>query len=341
MGVLRTLAALVGRMFDRLARVLLRWSRGPEPGEPEPDGWVEAPDNGPPEHWIRHIRQRAPWLLRGSRPAPLGVPVRRTASPIQQRRQPVRPVAAPEPPRPASEHPRMNPSASERPIAHPEAPEARAPHGGIHDAEPSHAAVVAAETASLPVSSPVGPVLRRGRAPVGARVTAPLAAQERESVSRSGVLEPAEARRSPVVNPPGQVLRVRGGPAILHAESTGPVAGRRSPPNRHTEDAVAPWPELPARARAENPDARLPAASTSLTAAAEGRTKSGARAEGQRSARGHTEFQEEHRWPDLPEPRSRGDEWEVPSSRLREREQLRLTRLRAEQAGSSWSELHS
>ena len=46
MRVLRTLAALVGRMFGRLARLLLLWSRGPAAGEPDPAGWAEGPDNG-------------------------------------------------------------------------------------------------------------------------------------------------------------------------------------------------------------------------------------------------------------------------------------------------------
>ena len=69
MRVLRTLAALVGRMFGRLARLLLLWSRGPAAGEPDPAGWAEGPDNGPPEHWIRYIQQRAPWLVRGRRPS--------------------------------------------------------------------------------------------------------------------------------------------------------------------------------------------------------------------------------------------------------------------------------
>lgn len=341
MRVLRTLAALVGRMFGRLARMLLRWSRGPEAGEPDPAGWAEGPDNGPPEHWIRYIQQRAPWLVRGRRPAPLGVPVRRTASPVQQRSEPVRPTRAPEPPQPASERPLIVQSPLERPTAHPEAHGARAAHLGTHHAEANPAAVIVAATVSNPLWSPVRPIVRRLEAPVGARATAPLAGQEREPVSRSAVVERAAARRSPVVNPRDEVVLARGGPAIPHAELPGPIAVRRDLPGHHTEDAVARWPELPARAQAQNPEARLPVVSASLTAAGERRTESGARAEGPRAARAQTEFPEEHRWPDLPEPRSRGEEWEAPSSRLREREQLRLTRLRAEQAGSSWSGLHS
>ena len=339
MRVLRTLAALVGRMFGRLARLLLLWSHGPEAGEPDPAGWAEGPDNGPPEHWIRYIQQRAPWLVRGRRPGPPGVPVRRTASPGQQRSQPARPTRAPAPPGPASERPLIVQSPLERPTPHQEARGARAPHPGPHHPEANPAAVIVAATVSNPLSSPVRPMMPRVEAPVGATASALLAGQ-REPVSRSAVVEGAAARRSPVVNPRGEVMPVRGAPAIPHAEVPGPIAGRRDP-GLETEDAGARWPDLPARTRAQNPEAPLPVASASLTAAGERQTESGARAEAQRAARAQTEFQEEHRWPDLPEPRSRGDEWEAPSSRLREREQLRLTRLRAEQAGSSWSGLHS
>ncbi len=341
MRVLRTLAALIGRMFDRLARMLLRWSRGPEAGEPDAAGWTEASDHGPPEHWIRHIRQRAPWLVRGSRAAPSGVPLRWTASPVRQRGQPVRPAPAPEPARAAGEHPRMLLSPPERPTAPPEAGDARAPHVETRHVEANHAAVIPAATVSIPVSSPVRPVVRRGGAPVGARVTAPSTGQARESVSAGAVIEPAEVRQPPGVKFPGPAPLGRGEPAMVHTELPGPVAGRGAPLSLDTEDAAAPWPDLPVRARAENSGAPAPDASASWTAASEGRKDSGARAEGQRAAPGQTEFQEAHRWPDLPEPRSRGEAWEAPSSRLREREQLRLTRLRAEQAGSSWSGLHS
>jgi len=55
------------------------------------------------------------------------------------------------------------------------------------------------------------------------------------------------------------------------------------------------------------------------------------------SPRVEPEVPEEDRWPELPNTGWGEDTWQGPSSRSLVREQLRLTRLLAEQAGSSWS----
>ena len=105
MRVLRTLAALVGRMFGRLARLLPLWSRGTGGGRAGSGRLGRRARQRSTGALDPYIQQRAPWLVRGRRPAPPGVPVRRTASPGQQRSQPVRPTRAPAPLGPASERP--------------------------------------------------------------------------------------------------------------------------------------------------------------------------------------------------------------------------------------------
>src|SRR6266545_3511146 len=62
MRVLRRLAALIGWVLDRMARALVSWA-----GVARPGGAPESGDDGPPEHWLRYIRARAPWLLAGNR----------------------------------------------------------------------------------------------------------------------------------------------------------------------------------------------------------------------------------------------------------------------------------
>lgn len=54
-----------------------------------------------------------------------------------------------------------------------------------------------------------------------------------------------------------------------------------------------------------------------------------------------TQILEDDRWPELPDAGWRGETWAIPSNRSLVREQYRLDRLKAEQAGFSWSEPHS
>ena len=68
MGVLRTLALLLGRAFQHLARMLLSWSREPVETSPDPADRADSPDDGPPEHWLKYVGQRAPWIVRRIRP---------------------------------------------------------------------------------------------------------------------------------------------------------------------------------------------------------------------------------------------------------------------------------
>lgn len=337
MSVLRTLASLLGRMFDRLARALLSWSRGPAKGAADAAVWAQSPDDGPPEHWLRYIRQRSPWLVRGNRSAPPTFPARAAASPVEHREPPRASARAPEPPRPAGGRPRMILPRPEPSAAPPAAPTPDT-NGRSASAPPARAV-------------PKSAVVWRADPPVGAKVIAPLAGPKRDPIP-APVPELVEGGRlaDPVVPEADRVMR--GGPAFLDAESPSPSGARRAHPSLDAEGAGVEWPALPLRGLAEKlassgedsgsagartapaiDGMRLVGGSASLKPGAEGRKETGARSSAQRGP----EFQEEDRWPDLPDTRSRGEEWEVPSSRSLEREQLRLTRLRAEQAGSSWS----
>jgi len=330
MRFLRTLASLLGRMFERLARALLSWSSGPDAGVDWVD-WARGRDDGPPEHWLRYLRQRSPWLVRGNRPAPPRHPVRRSAEP------PPRSARAPEPPRPAAERSQRAVSPPGPPAEHPEATGPTA-----HDRSASGAG-----TGPIPVSSGV----RRADPAAGAKVMAPGAGPKRDCTPPA-VTERGEGRRVADADAPEVAWVTRGRAAVLDAESPGPSGAHRGAPRLGAADVGVEWPELPMRAPAEQlefpggdsgvtgPRTESPIAGMRPVGGSgvpkpivEGWTETGARA----SARPGPEFLEEYRWPELPDTRSRGAEWEVPSSRSLEREQLRLTRLRAEQAGSSWS----
>jgi hypothetical protein len=340
MRFLRTLALLLGRMFDRLASALLSWSRGPDAG-PDSVGWAEAREDGPPEHWIRYIRQRAPWLVRGNRPAPPDLPVGRAARPVERPEQALESARAPEPPRPAGGRPRMILSPPESPAARP----------GVTEPESHNRAVSAPGTGPVPVP----PVVRRADTPAGATVMAPAGGPSRDLIPAT-VADFGRARRGADSGAPPVARVIYGGPGVLEAGSPVPRGALGAPPSIRAAGVGVEWPELPMRAPAEKlefsgdnsgidrtrPEAAIAGMWTVGGSAppkpiAEGRQETAAGA----SAQPGLEFLEEDRWPDLPDTRSRGAEWEVPSSRSLEREQHRLTRLRAEQAGSSWSGPHS
>lgn len=334
MSFLRSLASLVGRVFQRIARALLTWSRGSgeSGGGPAAELW-QAPDDGPPEHWLRYIRQRAPWLVRGRRPGLPGVPARATR-------------AAAEPPEPAptrASGARPEPPGALRARHRVVLPGPAAPPAHAEPPRPEPDRRLAYEPAGRSVSG--SPTPQPARAPTLAKVVQPLAAPSREPpreehLARARAAVPVRALRAARVN--------------LAGESPASPEAVRPPPARGATVPRDEWPQLPPGmltgegspefAAPDSPVAAgradfIPVASRAFGArtfpepAPEGRTAPGAYA----PAPGERESPEDERWPELPDMRWRGEAWPVPSSRSLVREQLRLTRLLAEQAGSSWS----
>jgi len=329
MRVFRTLAFWLGRALARLARALLSWGRRPGEVPVDPGDWAPAPEEGPPEHWLRYIRQRSPWLARGMRPAPPAYPGRPAG-------------ARPERRDPPSDGRRASPlRASGAPLEEGTHTEARQQGTGI---EPADAAFGSA-----------------GR-PTGA-----MPAETASAGSRPLVLEPKLAPRPvrrvairpadvlPVVTPPATrpggpaEARRDDGPAVRHGTSR--MRALRAVPTAIVEAPRPEWPRLPledreGRARRGQEAGTAEARAAGLPGAARAAERSAIPApspeadEAPRAtdaAQREVEAQEGIPWPELPDTGWRGAAWQVPSSRLLEREQLRLTRLRAEQAGSSWS----
>jgi hypothetical protein len=332
MRLLRAIASLLGRVLHRLARALLSWSRESAEGSTDPAGWADSPDGGPPEHWLRYIRQRAPWLVRGNRPAPPSIPPRRPAPPVQ-RPQPPRPPAGVE------EHP-DSPRARPRMMRRgPELPSAR------------------------PEESPANPADRSERAPATRSAPRPVAVRDAGAVAPPPALrtepgtigrvareprEPAHSERPPPSRNRGAALPV---PVVLTTEPRQPNLTHRALPASEAVVTGADWPPLPSGGPLlglgthrddSEPAVRLAEASSVGTLPPGGPRPNPIRIA---PAQHHTggppphgsQFREEDRWPDLPNTEWRGNAWEVPSSRSLVKEQLRLARLRAEQAGSSWS----
>jgi hypothetical protein len=318
MGLLRRLASLLGRMFQRIARALLSWSRG----SGERELWPEGPDDGPPEHWLRYVRQRAPWLVGGRRTGSAGEAreAARTAAAPEERR--------PQPPNPQPPHARRAPPRMVLPG--PPAPQAGA--GPPEQEAPG-------SPAEPPRASAPGPAAERAaRGAVLSKVVLPGTPRETAPVERA----PSAARWAAAREPAAGAKR--GGEPRERREENLPRAFDRS-----TEPRVE-WPRLSPAMALDTPAARAQdgeAAGVRSGAGAEGAEPLGERGFPASSpaagagpaarAAAPAEPSENARWPELPEMRWRGEAWQVPSSRALVKEQLRLTRLLAEQAGSSWS----
>lgn len=340
MRLLRVLAVRLGDALDRVRRALLSWAGVAEGVRDDTPG-----EDHRPAVWLDYIRAHAPWLIAGKRHLPVrSVPVL--------------------PPRPDASSTRVPDS---RPPAPPKAvtpdqgqlrpAEIPAPPHAAHRATPISVDPVAraAPTASLLPTRPRSPSAgTRARDPLRALPTAP---------SRPVSPAPESAPRRTMSRPPLEAATRSSLPSKHVAEDpTMPAARRERPPALVSparvvrpdapRSAPQPWPRLLERAfplahAHDRPDRRR---------AVEHESDGGQQLLDPRRTRasepsvrdvGRTvacvarsfEFDDVGLWADLP---VRGfGEWQVQSSRSLIREQLHLARLLAEQAGSSWSALHS
>ncbi|HEU5218709.1 MAG TPA: hypothetical protein VFU23_08615 [Gemmatimonadales bacterium] len=347
--MLHRVLAFLGRLLSRVGHRLLVWAAGAEG-----DGAAEW--DGPPEHWLRYIRQRAPWLVRSRRTEERSGP----ASAVGADRAFKRPRAfgafkairafgtrlagrvraAPGGWRDATEAqvPVPGPEQNERAAAV-RAFRASRP-GRVIPATAEWTTISAARAARLRVSpgpEPAAPGARRESSRGTSRVAAVVRAPT--------VRPPAERTPMPPVEPisgaPGKTGRLGGSSASESEWPTGALerptpfdhpqwlADRLGAP--HREEIVAPG--APASFRdAPRRAPPSPAPFEAERGAEPGTWPSIARVP---SRQGSAE--DENCWPELPE--SQGDPWDLQSSRSLLREQHHLVRLRAEQmgAGSSWS----
>jgi len=340
MGVLRTLALLLGRAFQHLARILLSWSRVPVESSAEPG--ADSPDDGPPEHWLKYVGQRAPWIVRRIRPvlrAP-GRPAAVEPGELGQGSVPAqRPAAAGAPAHPVVDGP---PAAASLPLPVSGTSELRsgsAQAGGSHDVPAATPLEAWPAQPSDPPASPATGAVPAAPQPVPMR---------RRALAPAQAAEPDNTARKPAA--PARVIQP--GPVRPPDQTPGPGPAAWMPTDRATGEHTLRWPPL----EREAPPTRVERAAekAAMTGPAgvppvwampraasrafpepvpENREDGTARA----SSHGEPEIPEEDRWPELPNTGWGEDTWQGPSSRSLVREQLRLTRLLAEQAGSSWS----
>ena len=330
MRLVRSLASLLGRVFQRLAGLLLAWSRG-SASEPDLENWSAAPGDGPPEHWLRYVRARAPWLVRGNHAGPSPWPGGASNG------YPAEEARASQPERTASSNGPMQMSVA---ASAPPAAEAHRPYtvrGAKRTGQPP--ALPAPETRPAAHAAVLYQELHPTAPPPSQAVSAPTARHEAtpESTTGSGSAERSSTRptravtpnssipryvtpwRSRPTTPPPRVEHASGAdfwPRLLHQDPPEPAPRvSRNAPGAVIQDSEqeqarstgeASIPELPESSRAIPPEDR-PA--------------------GEPDA---------ERWPTLPDMGWREASWEVPSTQSLVREQLHQARLRAEQAGSSW-----
>ena len=321
MRLLRLLAALVGGALHRLGQALRSWAGVGTSGEDD-----RAPDeNGPPEHWLRYVRERAPWLVTGkSRRAPV----------LQSRPAAVVTTAAP---RPASAAARASAPAT-------------APASGTASAAPAAArAPGPAETGPVQPPAPVPhpaptirtvsqPRLTAGRLRLVAREIekrssgdAPVTPLDSTSIVTSPMPEQRSSISKPQPESPPSPLRFAPVHSIV-APISAPISSE--PPVRAasaTPRSDESWPSLPP------PAFRLDAGEVATHPPPVPRDESEAAPE----PPAQVEADDVGSWADLPD---KGFEaWQVQSIQSLLREQRHLARLLAEQegAGSSWSTPHS
>jgi len=318
MRLLRLVAALVGGTLQRLGRVLLSWAAVESRQDADQIGDQHG---GPPEHLVRYLRERAPWLLIGDRPLPTrgaprlhpapagGAPAASTVSAMPRS----------QPDAGASSHRNADP-------VQPRATQARVP---LRRAEPDHTVRQPAEpTMQKRIDSPA---TQRAAVPL----VRPLNAEWRPTpIAEARPLSSRESTRradQPDATPRSTETRWR--------ESSTPAV-------THSAPMVDLWVSLPAPVFRVDAVAERDNAAPTVAVDDEARPESRQRpsvfeptpdrgirflqplpAPGDAADVGH--------WATLPD---RGfEEWEVQSTRLLLREQLHLIRLLAEQAGSSWS----
>lgn len=334
MRVLQAVAALLGRVFERLGRVLLSWS-GALGASPET--WGSGAEDGAPEHWIRYVRQRAPWL------------VRRHAA------QRSTPRISPQPAqltRPAPTSSRGKPQATRTLLYRTDARGIRPPAQGRLESRQQSAYDQPESTSSSPTAD-VAP--RQTPRSLPGPMTVSVRPDRRE------VISPKPDRITPTASHPGPVCAPTSGalarPALAQpaleesVRATEAVQARRSDsafpepdywPAGFGDGLVEQRPPLP------RDDVPIPFETISaLTPKSEPRV-SGIPAPPETLRSGirprppsQMHILEDDRWPELPDAGWRGETWAIPSNRSLVREQRRLDRLKAEQAGFSWSEPHS
>jgi len=306
---LRALLVRLGRWLERLGKFLVAWAKPAPELNPE-SGWIEDPADGPPEHWLRYLRERSPWLvrpgLRGHRSRAVGaasVAARRAAPVMNQG-----PVAPGHTPDALSRAERPNPQPP-RPLRLDPAPSVTPPAAATPPPSPRTAAPLVAAPSAPPRSQVA--VVRP------APTTAPVA-------ERTGATPPSAARW----------IRFKG-----------PRATARLEPDKAQPDATEPvspaqplgWPSAPPHAAPPAHRARPDSGAGAMglpSVAAAGSEQDG---EPLGETGGRQPSDAEPEWPELPDIPWSEDAWSVPSRQALMKEQDRLTRLRAEQAGSSWS----
>ena len=322
MGLLRLLLALVGDALLRLGRALRSWA-GMEPSQ-EPEQIEDQ--TGPPEHLVRYLRERAPWLLVGKRPLPMrAVPPRRPPPPSE-----------PGPPGPAS------PASSATPIPQSDVVAPAAPKPESIQARATQNRVPLLRAMSEPTARDAG-----------VKAVPSKADRERRSPAAS------ESERSPVQPTAGSAQPSEQSIAAppLAARGPGPASATRA-----SIPASNSWPSLPpfrldvgaeeedvtteegvTTAIVEDPEAGVdprdrrsafePSPENGIPVSQPHPARVAATAATAATA------DEGGQWATLPD---KGfEEWEVQSIRSLLREQLHLTRLLAEQVGYSWSAPHS
>jgi len=372
MRVLRRFVGLVGRVLDRVGRALVSWAGGSTRAT-EPADRAEEADHGPPDHWLRYIRQRAPWLLAGNRlrarprgrPPPSRPEARgetavgpetaarsETAAgpeivggPEAATTRPSRTPAAQRPERegsPSNER-RGGPRRDAPRVVFPLPPRLLPSEIGL--AEPIVLSPTrAASTRGEPTAAVVAPQSRADSSGGRHALRSQPPDHDRFAGEAKTVVEPggssgggADGSHQRLASARSDASQVRVEPDEVARPSSGSIP---APP-------PAWWPGIPPlRVDGNEPQP------VQQVAGDEGSVESGIRfrpkgehATGemsrQQSARwaGRPQLEPEERavWPDLPESGTEEAAWQARSNRALLREQRRLARLRAEQAGSSWS----
>jgi hypothetical protein len=322
MRLLRLLAALVGGTLHRLGQALRSWAGVGTSGDDE-----RARDqNGPPEHWLRYVRERAPWLLAGK-----SLPTHSAPAP---RRAPVVPS------RPAA----VVTAAAARPAPAPAPASAlastRAPASASVPAAPAHAR---APAQTRPVQHPA-PAIRTVAQP---RLTSQRPRLEtRETETREIEQRSSDdARVTPLVAP-----SIVPSPTPERRETPRPGGGRFARVHSSVVPISAPiesWPSLPPPAfrldagEAATRPPPVPRDESEAPVMFDSAPEDETRPPPPAMPPAQVEADDVGSWADLPD---KGFEaWQVQSIRSLLREQLHLARLLAEQegAGSSWSAPHS
>jgi hypothetical protein len=315
MRLLRMLAVLLSRILDRVRRALLSWA-----GVAVNAGTDEATAvDDRPTVWLEYVRARAPGLVAGKRHLPSQtVPIIEPSWPAPSGTAPVDTAGrVPSPPAAvrATPVPRVTAPRVQNPT---ERAPAKEPH--------AHAMAVTRGTQDPRRSAPTKPA---------------------QPTQRSSDASPQRSSR-----PIATVARTSGQPAtVVHTRA--PVPVRQGPEAAPSAIARPPQHPLPDRAsRAAAPRVEPSSAASALPALASGPAPEPEAGQPPRVAERPTSarraprsvvqtevLQDESLWADLPD--TGLGEWEVQSTRSLIREQLHLARLMKEQAGSSWSALHS